>query len=149
MRFSREIFSDCEKRQILSTYLYFPIYFLNKEIECSLLKRVHLLEHACNGLTWLLCSPAEGNGTLVTHTYIVRKISMLAAAACNLHFRSHTRSYNVPRRRRLRDAVEKRRAGSPQETGWRAGREGPQRTAVALIRCSEFRLSGPRDIIEG
>jgi hypothetical protein len=75
-------------------------------------------------------------------TYIVRKISVHGArrrAACNLHFRSHTESYNDGEDDGRGTRLEK---GEPE-----AG--PPQQTAAALIRCSEFDFSYPATSLRG
>jgi len=65
-----------------------------------------------------ILSLGNGSGPAV-RTYIVRKIS--AAAACNLHFRSHTRSYNAPKTTTAAGRVERRAgSGAPQRTARRS-----------------------------
>lgn len=145
MRFSREAVGLSLKKEKLSLSVYF--YFLNKEIEMQSTKaRAPPRTRAQRSYMSLL--PAEGNGTLVTRTYIVRKISVLAIAACNLHFRSHTRSYNVLRRRRpRRDAGEKRRAGSPQES--EGGLKAPSELPPLSSGVPNFDFPDPATLLRG
>lgn len=94
-----------------------------------------------NGPTSAPLFSRSGNGSgPAARTYIVRKIST-AAAACNLHFRSHTRSYNAPKTTTTaagRGRVERR-----------AGSRGPPANCPSLSSGVLNSTFGHRDIAEG
>lgn len=102
---------------------------IKKRIECTqslLLTRAPpriRARPATDLLGFSILSLGNGSGP-AARTYIVRKIS--AAAACNLHFRSHTRSYNAPKTTTAagRGRVERRAgSGAPQRTARRCSHQ--------------------------
>lgn len=124
------------------------IYFLNEEIECSLLKHVHL-ELVYVQRTYMALSPRRGQrDPRKAHLHREKRSRCSRPVICtSVLIRDRTM---CPEDESTGRGEEKRRAGSPQETKT-GGQQGPPancRRSHQVFRISTFR-SSPREIIEG